>query len=403
MGAEPLHSRDTSAFGRPSISRAHCSEGETGAPKPPSQSHVTKEERSQDLSRLPVTAPPAPQPLCRAPGPHDLAPAVGPHSGAHSHPVCSPNSTCSCPRSVPGHAPRPPAPAKAEAWSCLPRFLLVPSPRLRPIRGTDSICTPRTQHSEGALAPACHPHALAPADKGSLYPLGSGREERPTRRPSGVKAPVFVGSLPATVIWCPLYTRHVLRVECRGKAGWRPPLGHGGESLRFRGSGIFPRLAGPPTSHSQQTSVSADCVPGPAPCPAPEMPSLPESSGSRALQSSHLRHLTGGQGGRRGQVTAQSHNAGERGHPEPPGRGLHAGPRPLPGFHGPPPWGTAAGRDCVLIGAMSWGGRVSVWRCVAQPVGAPHCRLPSAGTGAWTGQGAPGRPGGLQASPIRLG
>lgn len=126
MGAEPLHSRDTSAFGRPSISRAHCSEGETGAPKPPSQSHATKEERSRDLSRLPVTAPPAPQPLCQAPGPHDLAPAVGPHSGAHSHPVCSPNSTCSCPRSVPGHAPRPPAPAKAEAWSCLPRFLLVP-------------------------------------------------------------------------------------------------------------------------------------------------------------------------------------------------------------------------------------------------------------------------------------
>lgn len=150
VGAEPRHSRDTRAFGRLSVSCAHCSEGETGAPKPPAQSHATREERSWDLSRLPVTAPPAP-------GAHGLAPAVGPPSDARSHPLCSPNSTCSCPRSVRGHAPRPPAP---EAWSC-------PSPHLG--------CTP----SGGQIRSA--PPELSAAKEHSPLPVTPTRSARLTK------------------------------------------------------------------------------------------------------------------------------------------------------------------------------------------------------------------------------
>lgn len=115
MGAEPLHSRDTSAFGRPSISRAHCSEGETGAPKPPSQSHATKEERSRDLSRLPVTAPPAPQPSA---GPLDHT--IWPRPWG---PTAVPTRTLSAPR-----IPRAPVPAPSRAT----HHALLLQPKQRP-------------------------------------------------------------------------------------------------------------------------------------------------------------------------------------------------------------------------------------------------------------------------------
>lgn len=122
-----------------------------------------------------------PRPLVPSAGPleHTVwSQPWGPPSDARSHPVCSLNSTCSCPHSVPGHTPPPPAPAKAEAWSCLPPCSQpFPSPRLHPLEETDSTCTPRTQPSEGTVTPACHPHSRTPADKGCLYPLGSGQTQ----------------------------------------------------------------------------------------------------------------------------------------------------------------------------------------------------------------------------------